>query len=48
MKEIHQHLIFQENHILLVEDNELNAEIGIELLNTFKVIIDLAKMEKNV
>lgn len=29
--------------ILLVEDNELNAEIGIELLNTFKVIIDLAK-----
>ena len=29
--------------LLLVEDNELNAEIGIELFNTFKVIIDLAK-----
>ena len=29
--------------ILVAEDNELNAEIGIELLNTFKVIIDLAK-----
>ena len=27
----------------ILEDNELNAEIGIELLNTFKVIIDLAK-----
>ena len=36
-------LDFSEKHILLVEDNELNAEIGIELLNTFKVIIDLAK-----
>ena len=34
---------FSGKHILLVEDNELNAEIGIELLNTFKVIIDLAK-----
>ena len=36
-------LDFSGKHILLVEDNELNAEIGIELLNTFKVIIDLAK-----
>ena len=36
-------LVFSGKHILLVEDNELNAEIGIELLNTFKVIIDLAK-----
>ena len=35
-------LDFSGKHILLV-DNELNAEIGIELLNTFKVIIDLAK-----
>ena len=37
-------LDFSGKHILLVEDNELNAEIGIELLNTFKVIIDLAKI----
>ena len=29
-------LDFSGKHILLVEDNELNAEIGIELLNTFK------------
>lgn len=36
-------LDFSGKHILLVEDNELNTEIGIELLNTFKVIIDLAK-----
>ena len=36
-------LDFSGKHILLVKDNELNAEIGIELLNTFKVIIDLAK-----
>ena len=36
-------LDFSGKHNLLVEDNELNAEIGIELLNTFKVIIDLAK-----
>ena len=36
-------LDFSGKHILLVEDNELNAKIGIELLNTFKVIIDLAK-----
>ena len=36
-------LDFSGKHILLVEDNELDAEIGIELLNTFKVIIDLAK-----
>ena len=36
-------LDFSGKHILLVEDNELNAEIGIELLNTFKVIIDLSK-----
>ena len=36
-------LDFSGKHILLVEDNELNAEIGIELLNTFKVIIYLAK-----
>ena len=36
-------LDFSGKHILLVEDNELNAEIGLELLNTFKVIIDLAK-----
>jgi len=36
-------LDFSGKHILLVEDNELNAEIGIELLNPFKVIIDLAK-----
>lgn len=36
-------LDFSGKHILLVVDNELNAEIGIELLNTFKVIIDLAK-----
>ena len=36
-------LDFSGKHILLVEDYELNAEIGIELLNTFKVIIDLAK-----
>lgn len=36
-------LDFSGKHILLVENNELNAEIGIELLNTFKVIIDLAK-----
>ena len=36
-------LDFSGKHILLVEDNELNAEIAIELLNTFKVIIDLAK-----
>ena len=36
-------LDFSGKHILLVEDNELNEEIGIELLNTFKVIIDLAK-----
>ena len=36
-------LDFSGKHIILVEDNELNAEIGIELLNTFKVIIDLAK-----
>ena len=36
-------LDFSGKHILLVEDNELNAAIGIELLNTFKVIIDLAK-----
>ena len=36
-------LDFSGKHILLVEDNELNAEIGIELLNTLKVIIDLAK-----
>ena len=36
-------LDFSGKHILLVEDNELNAEIGIELLNTFKAIIDLAK-----
>ena len=36
-------LDFSGKHILLVEDNELNAEIGIELLNTFKVIIDLGE-----
>ena len=36
-------LDFSGKHILLVEDNELNAEIGIELLNIFKVTIDLVK-----
>ena len=36
-------LDFSGKHILLVVDNELNSEIVIELLNTFKVIIDLAK-----
>ena len=34
---------FTGKHILLVEDNELNAEIGKEVLNTFKVTTDLVR-----
>ncbi len=34
--------------ILLAEDNDLNAEIAIELLAEQKIIADRAKMEQNV
>ena len=44
MKENTSTLDFSGKHILLVEDNELNAEIGIRTFKILlKVIIDLAK-----
>lgn len=39
-------LNFKGKHILLVEDNELNAEIGMEILKTFDLDIDLASNGK--
>ena len=39
-------LNFKGKHILLVEDNELNAEIGIEILKTFDLDIDFASNGK--